>query len=273
MIVLDPKPTSQTPSRVVPARLPPGTVAEAKPERSVLGGLGGSLVDGTENTILLGEKRIAARDFEALVDVIRSTVKPDSWKDGGNGSRRGRRWDCRGVSGPDRQGSLTGSRQEDRGAIKDGRGEGPGQGGDRYQPIYENRFLGVGNNPLSTFSIDVDTASYSKVRRMLFQQDELPPPDAVRLEEFVNYHVYHYAGPEAEAVGADSRRRPSATGCPGSSPPPSADGEVASHKKHPFAVHGDVAACPWQAGTSCCGSPSRGARSRTKTARRATWCS
>ncbi len=106
--------------------------------------------------------------------------------------------------------------------AKDGRGAGPGQGGDRYQPIYENRFLTVGNNPLSTFSIDVDTASYSKVRRILFQHGELPPPDAVRLEEFVNYHVYRYAGPEVVAKAAGAA------------------------KSHPFAVHGDVAACPWR---------------------------
>ncbi|WP_265468629.1 vWA domain-containing protein [Arenimonas daejeonensis] len=49
-------------------------------------------------------------------------------------------------------------------------------------------------NPVSTFSIDVDTGSYSNVRRML-AQGQLPPKDAVRVEEMVNYFDYGYAGP------------------------------------------------------------------------------
>ncbi|MCP4811158.1 MAG: hypothetical protein GY888_01505, partial [Planctomycetaceae bacterium] len=60
-------------------------------------------------------------------------------------------------------------------------GRGPGEGGDRFDRIYENRFLAVTDKPLSTFSIDVDTASYSKVR-MFLQQNRLPRPDAVRIE-------------------------------------------------------------------------------------------
>ena len=53
-----------------------------------------------------------------------------------------------------------------------------------YDRIYENPFLAAQSNPLSTFSIDVDTASYSNVRRFL-NQGQLPPPDAVRIEELV----------------------------------------------------------------------------------------
>ncbi len=53
-----------------------------------------------------------------------------------------------------------------------------------YDRIYENAFLSVRQHPLSTFSIDVDTASYSNVRRFL-NQGQLPPKDAVRIEEFV----------------------------------------------------------------------------------------
>ncbi|HEX6432732.1 MAG TPA: von Willebrand factor type A domain-containing protein, partial [Gemmatimonadales bacterium] len=53
-----------------------------------------------------------------------------------------------------------------------------------YEFIQENRFLGARANPLSTFSIDVDAASYSNVRRFL-SQGSLPPADAVRLEELV----------------------------------------------------------------------------------------
>lgn len=81
-----------------------------------------------------------------------------------------------------------------------------------YDRIYENPFRNVSDEPLSTFSIDVDTASYSNVRRFL-NRNQLPPPDAVRIEEMVNYFRYGYE-------------------------PPTGD--------HPFAVHVDVAACPWQ---------------------------
>ncbi len=91
-------------------------------------------------------------------------------------------------------------------------GRGPGQGGDQYQPIVENPFQEVKNEPLSTFSIDVDTASYSKVRMVLMQQGVLPRPDAVRIEELVNYFTYDYA-------------------------PPTGD--------EPFASHLEVAECPW----------------------------
>jgi Ca-activated chloride channel homolog len=80
-----------------------------------------------------------------------------------------------------------------------------------YARIEENRFLGALANPLSTFSIDVDAASYSNVRRFL-SQGVLPPADAVRLEELVNYFSYTY---------------PDRTG------------------DHPFAVTTDVGQCPW----------------------------
>lgn len=81
-----------------------------------------------------------------------------------------------------------------------------------YDRIYENAFQAVTQHPLSTFSIDVDTASYSNVRRFL-QQGQLPPPDAVRIEELINYFPYDYTPPTAST---------------------------------PFAVHVDVADCPWQ---------------------------
>lgn len=82
-----------------------------------------------------------------------------------------------------------------------------------YARIEDNRFLAAGSNPLSTFSIDVDAASYSNVRRFL-SQGTLPPADAVRLEELVNYFSYTY---------------PDRTG------------------RHPFAVTTDVGPCPWAA--------------------------
>ncbi len=80
-----------------------------------------------------------------------------------------------------------------------------------YARIEENRFLAAYSNPLSTFSIDVDAASYTNVRRFL-NAGSLPPADAVRLEELVNYFPYHY---------------PDRTG------------------EHPFAVTAETGACPW----------------------------
>lgn len=68
--------------------------------------------------------------------------------------------------------------------------------GDRYASFTDNDFLKVDEQPLSTFSIDVDTASYSKVRQTLLEQRQLPPPAAVRIEEFINYFDYDYAGPK-----------------------------------------------------------------------------
>jgi Ca-activated chloride channel homolog len=61
----------------------------------------------------------------------------------------------------------------------------------------ENQFLAVSAHPLSTFSIDVDRASYSNVRRFLLG-GQAPPVDAVRLEELVNYFPYDYPGPTGD---------------------------------------------------------------------------
>jgi Ca-activated chloride channel family protein len=67
-----------------------------------------------------------------------------------------------------------------------------------YQPIVEQDFQSPFTAPLSTFGVDVDTASYSNVRRFL-NNGQLPPADAVRLEELVNYFQYADAGPAADA--------------------------------------------------------------------------
>ena len=80
-----------------------------------------------------------------------------------------------------------------------------------YERLEENAFLPAAENPLSTFSIDVDTASYANVRRFL-NQGQLPPEGAVRVEELINYFTYDY--------------------------PPPKDGE-------PFSVNLEVAGCPW----------------------------
>lgn len=83
-----------------------------------------------------------------------------------------------------------------------------------YARIYDNRFLRPLDAPLSTFSIDVDTAAYANMRRFL-KQGSLPPADSVRIEELVNYFSYQYAPPTDEK---------------------------------PFAVHTEVTACPWNSG-------------------------
>lgn len=75
----------------------------------------------------------------------------------------------------------------------------------------DNDYQRVADYPLSTFSIDVDTASYANVRRFL-TQGRRPPADAVRIEELVNYFPYHYAPPAGAA---------------------------------PFAAHLEVASAPW----------------------------
>ncbi len=83
--------------------------------------------------------------------------------------------------------------------------------GERYAEIDENPFLETRNAPLSTFSIDVDTASYSNVRR--FINDGIKPPkDAVRIEELINYFEYNYPQPVGNV---------------------------------PFSVTNEIAACPW----------------------------
>lgn len=66
-----------------------------------------------------------------------------------------------------------------------------------YDHINENKFLKVSDNPLSTFSIDVDAASYSNVRRFL-NQGQLPPSGAVRIEEMINYFHYDYPQPKKD---------------------------------------------------------------------------
>ncbi|MDJ0717494.1 MAG: VWA domain-containing protein [Prochloraceae cyanobacterium] len=68
---------------------------------------------------------------------------------------------------------------------------------EQYDRIYDNTFKLTSQNPLSTFSIDVDTASYSNVRRFL-SYGQLPPQDAVRIEELINYFHYDYPQPQGD---------------------------------------------------------------------------
>ena len=68
--------------------------------------------------------------------------------------------------------------------------------GDTYAHVAENTFFEAKKVPLSTFALDVDNASYSNVRRFL-NEGQLPPRDAVRVEELLNYFRYDYAAPPA----------------------------------------------------------------------------
>ena len=69
------------------------------------------------------------------------------------------------------------------------------QNTEEYNKFAANRFLPALNEPLSTFSIDVDNAAYSNVRRFI-NQGTFPPVDAIRTEEFLNYFTYNYPAPQ-----------------------------------------------------------------------------
>jgi Ca-activated chloride channel family protein len=81
-----------------------------------------------------------------------------------------------------------------------------------YDKVEENPFLPAASNPLSTFSIDVDTASYANVRRFI-NSGSLPPKDAVRVEEMINYFAYDYREPQGDK---------------------------------PFSIDVDATSCPWE---------------------------
>lgn len=83
--------------------------------------------------------------------------------------------------------------------------------GEEYDAITENEFISAAQKPLSTFSVDVDRASYSNVRRFL-NNDQLPPANAVRIEEMINYFKYDYPQPTDE---------------------------------HPLSINTEIASCPW----------------------------
>ena len=70
--------------------------------------------------------------------------------------------------------------------------------GDTYAHVKENGFFEAQKTPLSTFALDVDNASYSNVRRFL-NEGQLPPRDAVRVEEMLNYFRYDYPAPAADS--------------------------------------------------------------------------
>ena len=74
----------------------------------------------------------------------------------------------------------------------------PRTSSEEYTQITENQFITTKKENTSTFSIDVDKASYSMIRRFLKQDHALPPPNAVRIEEMINYFNYDYENPTGE---------------------------------------------------------------------------
>lgn len=84
---------------------------------------------------------------------------------------------------------------------------------ENYQKLESNAVKSVAQQPVSTFSADVDTGSYTNVRRFLMGEQTLPPVDAVRVEEMINYFDYQYP----QAIGA-----------------------------HPFAVSTETVDSPWK---------------------------
>ena len=87
----------------------------------------------------------------------------------------------------------------------------PYYGNETYDFINENKFINALDTPLSTFSIDVDAASYSNMRRFI-NKGAFPPKNAVRIEEFINYFTYDYPQPDG---------------------------------KHPFSITTEISECPW----------------------------
>ncbi|MEM7659913.1 MAG: VWA domain-containing protein [Bacteroidota bacterium] len=88
----------------------------------------------------------------------------------------------------------------------------PAVSGDQYERESENPFIQVSEQPVSTFSIDADGASYANTRRYLGQEQNLPPAAAIRTEEFINYFDLDYP---------------------------------ADNPNDPISLNGEVSACPW----------------------------
>ena len=80
-------------------------------------------------------------------------------------------------------------------------GEEPQQGGDNFDIIVENGFVKVSEQPVSTFSIDADGASYAYMRRCV-RSGTAPDPSSVRIEEFLNYFTFDYASPTGDETVA-----------------------------------------------------------------------
>lgn len=155
-----------------------------------------------------GERRRKEADHESMSGAL--AMKPQSAAAVENAEARGglHRWESK-------EATDYSDGETDRARIRlvPPVGADAAPGSESYHSLPENPWMVVGQAPLSTFSIDVDTASYANVRRFL-NRGGAPPPEAVRLEELVNYFPYNYAPP--------------------------VDGK-------PFAVHVEMTSAPWNA--------------------------
>ena len=130
---------------------------------------------------------------------------------------------------------------------------GPGPNTEAYDKIVDNPFHMTTAEPLSTFSIDVDTASYANVRRFL-GQNMLPPKDAVRIEEMLNYFAYDDAPPlqRASIPSPSMSRSRAAPGTPSTGWRGSACRRPIDHGGGPPATSSSWSTSParWQSPTS-----------------------
>lgn len=164
------KETAMVPPPAAPASI--ATQPEMKPAEPVPAKDKGSVAEMQAN----------GRDDAPAVEALRKTAAPSSV-------------DALSIAGSANDASVSGKLEQVPAAalppsVTEGR--------DRFRDFEANPVKQVATDPLSTFSIDVDTSSYSFVRRSLME-NALPPKDAVRVEEMVNYFPYDYAGPRDRA--------------------------------------------------------------------------
>ena len=144
----------------------------------------------------------------------KSPAKPSPVSKAMTESLEKRSKDSRSIGNRQVKGGFSQAMVDFRDDIAGGKRKGRGvTHGNRYGSLTDNVFKSPWKDPLSTFSVDVDTASYTNVRRMI-QSGQAVPSDAVRIEEMINYFNYAYPQPDG---------------------------------KHPFSVNVETASCPWNA--------------------------
>jgi len=199
---------------LLPERGPPAEVQEA-PEAPEHEGVLGALRDDPSTA----QKSLLLQQFGTVGDPGNAGVTGDmNGLVGGGGGQVGEQAGSGGLGMRGEPAPVRAKVKAEHGRV--GRKEarqsyGQGYEGDGYAYVAENDFHRAADTPLSTFSVDVDTASYANVRRYLVDDAILPPSGAVRIEELVNYFDYDYAPPTDGA---------------------------------PFATHVELTDCPWAAG-------------------------
>ncbi len=148
--------------------------------------------------VIMKQRTSVLQDSSLKEEVVATTALGVKAKDKSRGYASAKRSAVNGIYSPSttRQYNLNGDEEFNT---------------EEYDNIVENGFHKVSDDPLSTFSIDVDAASYSNVRRYL-NNNQLPPAGAVRTEEMINYFKYQYPQP---------------TG------------------KDPFSINTEISDCPW----------------------------